>query len=76
MGNHDLSDYLRRIMLALCSRGVPAQPPICADSGQPKYPGNCWNVRCQLGGTCCRTSGVGVLDGNTFSPTHADKGSK
>jgi hypothetical protein len=33
-------------------------PPICADTGAPKWPGNCWNVRCQLGGTCCRTSGV------------------
>lgn len=29
-------------------------PPICADTNAPKWPGNCWNVRCQLGGTCCR----------------------
>lgn len=34
------------------------QPPICADTGAPKWPGNCWNVRCQLGGTCCRNAGV------------------
>jgi hypothetical protein len=27
MGNHDLSNYLRRIMWALCERGAPAQPP-------------------------------------------------
>jgi hypothetical protein len=33
-------------------------PPICADTGAPKDPRGCWNVRCQLGGTCCRTSGV------------------
>lgn len=32
--------------------------PICADTGKPKHPGNCWNVRCQLGGTCCRADGV------------------
>lgn len=35
-----------------------SEPPICADTGAPKHPGNCWNVRCQLGGTCCRTAGV------------------
>jgi hypothetical protein len=29
-------------------------PPTCADTGAPKWPGNCWNVRCQLGNTCCR----------------------
>jgi hypothetical protein len=34
--------------------------PICADTGAPKWPGNCWNVRCQLGGTCCRAHGVEV----------------
>jgi hypothetical protein len=33
-------------------------PPICADTGQPKHSGNCWNVRCQLGKTCCRADGV------------------
>jgi hypothetical protein len=26
MGNHDMHDYLRRIMLALCANGVPAEP--------------------------------------------------
>jgi hypothetical protein len=26
MGNHSVSDYLRRVMLALCSQGVPAKP--------------------------------------------------
>ena len=27
MGNHEMRVYLRRIMLALCSNGVPSQPP-------------------------------------------------
>jgi hypothetical protein len=31
-------------------------PPVCADTGAPKWHGNCWNVRCQLGKTCCRAS--------------------
>jgi hypothetical protein len=43
----------------------PAEPPICADTGAAKWPGNCWNVRCQLGGTCCRAAPHGVReDGN------------
>ena len=34
--------------------------PICADSGQPKDPRACWNVRCQLGGKCCRAHADGA----------------
>jgi TRAP-type C4-dicarboxylate transport system permease small subunit len=34
--------------------------PICADTGAPKNPQGCWNVRCQLGGTCCRAVAFGV----------------
>jgi hypothetical protein len=30
--------------------------PICADTGEPKNPRACWNVRCQLGNKCCRDS--------------------
>lgn len=33
---------------------VAVTPPICTDTGAPKWPGSCWNVRCQLGRTCCR----------------------
>jgi hypothetical protein len=32
--------------------------PTCADTGAPKDPGNCWNVRCQLGKKCCRAKGA------------------
>lgn len=46
---------------------VNRTPPICADTGAAKWPGNCWNVRCQLGGTCCRpassSEGKGVGNG-------------
>jgi hypothetical protein len=49
-------------------RELKPDAPICADTGQPKYPGNCWNVRCQLGGTCCRSSSTGgVASGSQAS---------
>jgi hypothetical protein len=35
---------------------------ICADTGAQKNPLGCWNVRCQLGGTCCRAGNAGVPD--------------
>jgi hypothetical protein len=28
-----------------------------------KDPRGCWNVRCQLGGTCCRATGVSAVHG-------------
>lgn len=34
-----------------------AELPICADTGTHKDPYFCWNVRCQLGRTCCRADG-------------------
>lgn len=30
--------------------------PTCAENGKPKDPRECWNVRCQSGGICCRAS--------------------
>jgi hypothetical protein len=41
--------------------GPRTHPPVCSDTGAPKWPGDCWNVRCQLGGSCCRTAGVGEV---------------
>lgn len=38
-----------------------AELPTCADTGAPKDPRGCWNVRCQLGGTCCLPAGVAVV---------------
>jgi hypothetical protein len=29
---------------------------VCAETGAPKDPRGCWNVRCQLGDTCCRAA--------------------
>lgn len=48
------------------------EPAACADTGAPKDPRGCWNVRCQLGGTCCRAHGVMARDGNTKHAAHAD----
>ena len=37
---------------------LPPVYPACAETGAPKDPRGCWNVRCQLGGVCCRAPGV------------------
>jgi hypothetical protein len=51
-----LSDFIP--LLQDAADALDAGPPICADTGKPKYPGDCWNVRCQLGWTCCRATPV------------------
>jgi hypothetical protein len=47
----------------------PAPAPTCAESGKPKDPRGCWNVRCQLSGTCCRSAvPSGVPETQNVSP--------
>lgn len=49
--------WLRKLF-GLNDKPAPTAP-ICAETGEPKWPSDCWNVRCQLGGACCRaTRGV------------------
>lgn len=52
MGNFfGLSAWYARIFQHM---SMPAEPPKCGETGKPKHPSDCWNVRCQLGNKCCR----------------------